>query len=310
MIASVVGMIGLLLAVHFFGYGKEQLGAQSWIRVAGVNIQPSEFAKIIILIYFSSVFAKKYENGTLQNIRESVGPPIIILLIVVGLVMSETDMGTSFIIVVGALSVIAASGINHKGAFKLLSIVTVSAVAVGSIVLFFLWDTVMTGSRKGRILSYLNPFDYASGSGFQIVNGYIAIGSGGVTGNGLGDSVQKMGYLPEPHTDVIMAVISEELGIFGGIIVIGGLGFIVIRALTLAIKAKDPQARMLATGIGSVIGIQTFVNLGGLMGIIPLTGVPLPFISYGGTSVILMSIAVGILMNVSMFIKYEKKKTT
>lgn len=310
MIASVVGMIGLLLAVHFFGYGKEQLGAQSWIRVAGVNVQPSEFAKIIILIYFSSVFAKKYENGTLQNIRESVGPPIIILLIVVGLVMSETDMGTSFIIVVGALSVIAASGINHKGAFKLLSIVTVSAVAVGSIVLFFLWDTVMTGSRKGRILSYLNPFDYASGSGFQIVNGYIAIGSGGVTGNGLGDSVQKMGYLPEPHTDVIMAVISEELGIFGGIIVIGGLGFIVIRALTLAIKAKDPQARMLATGIGSVIGIQTFVNLGGLMGIIPLTGVPLPFISYGGTSVILMSIAVGILMNVSMFIKYEKKKTT
>lgn len=310
MIASVVGMIGLLLAVHFFGYGKEQLGAQSWIRVKGVNIQPSEFAKIIILIYFSSVFAKKYENGTLQNIRESVGPPIIILLIVVGLVMSETDMGTSFIIVVGALSVIAASGINHKGAFKLLSIVTVSAVAVGSIVLFFLWDTVMTGSRKGRILSYLNPFDYASGSGFQIVNGYIAIGSGGVTGNGLGDSVQKMGYLPEPHTDVIMAVISEELGIFGGIIVIGGLGFIVIRALTLAIKAKDPQARMLATGIGSVIGIQTFVNLGGLMGIIPLTGVPLPFISYGGTSVILMSIAVGILMNVSMFIKYEKKKTT
>src|SRR5699024_9092469 len=198
MIASVVGMIGLLLAVHFFGYGKEQLGAQSWIQVAGVNIQPSEFAKIIILIYFSSVFAKKYENGTLQNIRESVGPPIIILLIVVGLVMSETDMGTSFIIVVGALSVIAASGINHKGAFKLLSIVTVSAVAVGSIVLFFLWDTVMTGSRKGRILSYLNPFDYASGSGFQIVNGYIAIGSGGVTGNGLGDSVQKMGYLPEP----------------------------------------------------------------------------------------------------------------
>src|SRR5699024_2698335 len=186
----------------------------------------------------------------------------------------------------------------------------VSAVAVGSIVLFFLWDTVMTGSRKGRILSYLNPFDYASGSGFQIVNGYIAIGSGGVTGNGLGDSVQKMGYLPEPHTDVIMAVISEELGIFGGIIVIGGLGFIVIRALTLAIKAKDPQARMLATGIGSVIGIQTFVNLGGLMGVIPLTGVPLPFISYGGTSVILMSIAVGILMNVSMFIKYEKKKTT
>lgn len=117
-----------------------------------------------------------------------------------------------------------------------------------------------------------------------------------------------MGYLPEPHTDVIMAVISEELGIFGSLIVIGGLGFIVLRALSIALKAKDPQARMLAAGIGSVIGIQTFVNLGGLTGLIPLTGVPLPFISYGGTSVILMTIAVGILMNVSMFVKYERKK--
>lgn len=310
MIAAVVGMIGLLVSVHLFGYGREELGAQSWIRVGGINIQPSEFAKIIILIYFSSVFAKKYENGTIQNIQESVVPPIIILLVVVGLVMSETDMGTSLIIVIGALSVIAASGINHKGALKLLSIVAVSAIAVGSIVLYFLWDSIITGSRKGRILSYLNPFEYASGSGFQVINGYIAIGSGGVTGSGLGNSVQKMGYLPEPHTDAIMAIISEELGIFGGIIVIGGLGFIVIRALFIAITTSDPQARMLATGIGSVIGIQTFVNLGGLMGVIPLTGVPLPFISYGGTSVILTSVAVGILMNISMFNKYEKKKTT
>jgi len=166
----------------------------------------------------------------------------------------------------------------------------------------------MTPSREGRLLAYLNPFDYLQGSGYQIANGYIAIGSGGVKGNGLGNSIQKMGYLPEPHTDVIMAVISEELGILGSIIVIGGLGFIVLRALSIALKAKDPHARMLAAGIGSMIGIQTFVNLGGLTGLIPLTGVPLPFISYGGTSVILMSIAVGILMNVSILVKYERGK--
>ncbi len=170
------------------------------------------------------------------------------------------------------------------------------------------WESIMTSSRKGRFLAYLNPFDYITGSGYQIANGYIAIGSGGVKGLGLGNSIQKMGYLPEPHTDVIMAVISEELGIVGAIIVIGGLGFIVLRALLLALKAKDPHARMLAAGVGSMIGIQTFVNLGGLTGLIPLTGVPLPFISFGGTSVILTSIAVGILMNVSMFVKYEKTK--
>ena len=166
----------------------------------------------------------------------------------------------------------------------------------------------MTDRRKGRIEAFLNPFDYLQGSGFQIANGYIAMGSGGVKGLGLGNSIQKMGYLPEPHTDVIMAVIAEELGLLGAIIVVGGLGFIVMRALTIALKAKDPQARMLAAGIGSMIGIQTFVNLGGLTGIIPLTGVPLPFISYGGTSVILLSIAIGILMNVSMFVKYENNK--
>ncbi len=125
----------------------------------------------------------------------------------------------------------------------------------------------------GRLLSFLNPFDYEQGSGYQIANGYIAIGAGGVKGLGLGNSVQKMGYLPEPHTDVIMAVISEELGLLGTlIIVIGGLGFIVLRAFFVALRSKDPHARMLAAGIGSVIGVQTFVNLGGLTGLDPADG--------------------------------------
>ncbi|MDS9470456.1 FtsW/RodA/SpoVE family cell cycle protein [Sporosarcina pasteurii] len=307
MIVSVIGMLLLLGLVHVFGYGREQLGAQSWINLAGINLQPSELAKIIILVYFASVFAKKDERGTIDSINQSIMPPIGILVIVIGSVMLETDMGTSLIIIVGAFSVIAASGINKNTFLKLSGIISVGLLLV-SLLLYFKWDNIMTDSRKGRILSYLNPFDYIQGSGFQIANGYIAIGSGGVKGHGLGNSIQKMGYLPEPHTDVIMAIISEELGILGVAVVIGGLGFIVLRALIIALKAKDPHARMLAAGIGSMIGVQTFVNLGGLTGIIPLTGVPLPFISYGGTSVILMSIAVGILMNVSMFVKYENKK--
>lgn len=306
MIASVIGMFILLLSVHLFGYAS-QLGAQRTIRLLGVSIQPSEFAKIIIIIYFSSVFAKKYESGTINNLNESIWPPVSILVVAVGSVMLETDIGTSFIIVVGAFSVIIASGIDKKPFLKLSGIIG-AGMSVILLFVFFQWDTIMTENRQGRILSFLNPFDYMQGSGMQVVNGYIAIGAGGVQGQGLGNSIQKMGYLPEPHTDVIMAVISEELGILGGIIVIGGLGFIVMRAFQIALRTKDPQARMLAAGIGSVIGIQTFVNLGGLMGLVPLTGVPLPFISFGGTSVILMSIAVGILMNVSMFVKYERKK--
>lgn len=307
MIASVIGMLVLLISVHFFGYGKEQVGAQRYMNIGGVNLQPSEFAKIIMIIYFSSVFAKKYEKGTINNLNESIGPPVAILVVAIGSIMLETDIGTSLIIIVGAFSVIAASGINRKSFMKLSGIIAIG-MSFLAIILFFTWDKIMTQNRQGRILSFLNPFDYIQSSGMQVANGYIAIGSGGVTGLGLGNSIQKMGYLPEPHTDVIMAIISEELGIFGAIIVIGGLGFIVLRALSIALKAKDPQARMLAAGLGSIIGIQTFVNLGGLTGLIPLTGVPLPFISYGGTSVILMSIAVGILMNVSMFVKYERKK--
>lgn len=311
MIISVIGMLVLLFSVHVLGNGN-QLGAQRSINllIAGKNfgnIQPSEFAKLILVIYFASIFAKKSDSGTLDNINQSIGPPIIVLVLAVGSVMFETDIGTSFIIVVSAFSVLAASGISRNTFLKLSGFITTGLLFL-SLILYLNWETIMTGSRRGRLLSYLNPFDYAQGSGFQVANGYIAIGSGGVTGHGLGNSIQKMGYLPEPHTDVIMAVISEELGILGSIIVIGGLGFIVLRALAIALKAQDPHARMLAAGIGSMIGIQTFVNLGGLTGLIPLTGVPLPFISYGGTSVILMSIAVGILMNVSMFVKYEKNK--
>ena len=306
MVFSIVSMFILLGLVHLIGYGDD-VGARSWISLGFGSIQPSEVAKLIIIIYFSSVFAKKYEAGTIDNLNQSIAPPIGILVLVVGSVMLETDIGTSLIIVMIALSVMAASGIKAKTFLKLSGLITLVLMCVAPI-MYFNWDTIMTPSRQGRFLAYLNPFEYLQGSGYQIANGYIAIGSGGVKGNGLGNSIQKMGYLPEPHTDVIMAVISEELGIFGTIIVIGGLGFIVLRALSIALKAKDPHARMLAAGVGSMIAIQTFVNIGGLTGLIPLTGVPLPLISYGGTSVILMSIGIGILMNVSMFVKLENNK--
>lgn len=311
MIFSVVVMLSLLLLVHFIGYG-ENVGARSWIAIklgsfTLGSIQPSEVAKLIIIIYFASFFAKKNKSATLDSLNKSIGPPITILVLVIGSVMLETDIGTSFIIIAIALSVMAASGIKAKTFMKLSGLIATFLLVLTPFMYFF-WDTIMTPSRQGRFLAFLNPFDYLQGSGYQIANGYIAIGSGGVKGAGLGNSVQKMGYLPEPHTDVIMAVISEELGILGAIIVLGGLGFIVLRALTIALKAKDPQARMLAAGVGSMIAIQTFVNIGGLTGLIPLTGVPLPLISYGGTSVILMSIAIGILMNVSMFVKLENNK--
>ncbi|MCZ8532916.1 FtsW/RodA/SpoVE family cell cycle protein [Psychrobacillus psychrodurans] len=298
-------MFTLLFLVHIIGVGGES-GSQSWIDL-GFNIQPSEIAKLVIVLYFAGIFAKKSENGTLDKLNESVGPPLIVLFFVFVSIMMETDVGNTMIISFVAISVIAASGIKFKSFSKIIGLIGIVIVA-GLFAIYMLKDALLTDRRRGRLEAFFNPFDYEQGFGYQIVNGYIAIGSGGLTGLGLGNSNQKYGYLPEPHTDFIMAIIAEELGLIGVLIVLCGLFFIVFKAISIALSTKDSQARMIAAGIGSIIGFQTFINLGGMLGIIPLTGVPLPFISYGGTSIIILSAALGILMNVSMFVKHEKNR--
>ncbi|MDI2589511.1 FtsW/RodA/SpoVE family cell cycle protein [Psychrobacillus sp. NEAU-3TGS] len=299
-------MFTLLILVHFIGTGGAS-GSQSWIHLGFGNIQPSEIAKVVIVLYFAGIFTKKYENGTLNKLNESVGPPLIVLFFVFVLIMMETDVGNTMIISFVAISVIAASGIKFKSFSKLVGLIGI-VITMGLLAIYFMKDTLITPRRLGRLEAFINPFDYELDYGFQIVNGYIAIGSGGLKGLGLGNSNQKFGYLPEPHTDFIMAIIAEELGLIGVLIVLCGLFFIVLKGIMIALSTRDPQARMIAAGISSIIGFQTFVNLGGMLGIIPLTGVTLPFISFGGTSIIILSAAIGILMNVSMFVKHEKTK--
>jgi cell division protein FtsW len=301
----VVIFLGLVL-VHFIGYAAG--GARSWIDLGFVNIQPSEVAKVGIIFYLSGVFANKYKNGNINKLNESVAPPVIILTLVLLSVFFEPDLGSMMIIGAVGLSVMAASGIQFKFFARLAAIVVAASAIFILPIMIFASDMIFTEKRLGRLDAFFNPFSDELGFGLQIVNGYLAIGSGGLSGLGLGQSIQKLGYLPEPHTDFIMSVIAEELGIFGVLFVLGGLAFIVLRGLSIAMTTKDPLARMLATGVSSMIGIQAFVNLGGMTGLIPLTGVTLPFISYGGTSVILLSLAMGVLMNVSMFHKFEKSK--
>ncbi|MTD30363.1 FtsW/RodA/SpoVE family cell cycle protein [Planomicrobium sp. YIM 101495] len=304
---TVLGVIftGLIL-VHFFGYDAN--GAKSWIYLGFASIQPSEIAKVGLIFYLAGVFSNKYRKGTINKLNESVGPPVIVIAGVLALVFFEPDLGSMMIIGAVGLSVIAASGINFKSFLKLATIVIAAVSAFIVPVMIFASDLIFTEKRLGRIQSFFNPFEDELGFGMQIVNGYLAIGSGGLSGLGLGQSVQKLGYIPEPHTDFIMSIIAEELGVLGVLFAIGGLAFIVLRGLGIAMTTQDPLARMLAAGIASMIGIQSFVNLGGMTGIIPLTGVTLPFISYGGTSVILLSLAMGVLLNVSMFHKINKTK--
>ncbi|MEK9197644.1 FtsW/RodA/SpoVE family cell cycle protein [Ureibacillus sp. 179-F W5.1 NHS] len=309
-----VALLGIMLVLLFwvwnFGVGAEQSGSQSWIDLGIMNFQPSEFAKLFIILYFAGAFYRK----SLKNSMENLGPnniiyPILVWLLVIFCVANETDLGAVMIISGIAIAVVAASGIQFKKFMKFFAVLGGFGSALIGLILLVKGEEILTQNRVGRIKAFLNPFEYETGSSYQVINGYIAIGSGGLEGVGLGQSIQKLGYLPEPQTDFIMAIIAEELGILGVIIVLGGLGFIVLRALTIALKTKDPLARMIAAGIGSWIAVQTFINLGGLSGLIPLTGVTLPFISYGGTSILLLSFAMGILVNISMYVKLEKRRS-
>ncbi|MCM3386628.1 FtsW/RodA/SpoVE family cell cycle protein [Ureibacillus chungkukjangi] len=289
--------------------GIDAGGAKSWINPFGLmNFQPSEFAKLFIILYFAGAFYRKSLNNPMENLEpNNIVYPILVWLIIIMFVGTETDLGAVLILSGIAVAVVAASGIQFKKFIKFFTVIIGFGSALIGLIILVKGNAILTDNRMGRIKSFLNPFEYEDGSSYQVINGYIAIGSGGLEGVGLGQSVQKLGYLPEPQTDFIMAIIAEELGILGVIIVLGGLGFIIFRALTIALKTKDPLARMIAAGIGSWIAVQSFVNLGGLSGLIPLTGVTLPFISYGGTSILLLSFAMGILVNVSMYVKLEKK---
>lgn len=298
----VFSSIFVLLILDVFGHTANN--AQSWLMIAGKSIQPSEFIKLGVIIYLSAIYAKKQKY--IDNFNAGVLPPLFFLVIVCALIFFQPDFGTALIISLIAATIILSSGMSLKSLMKLGGILLIAVLLVVPFI-FFMKDQIFTENRMGRLYSFMEPFKYEENEGYQLVNSYIAIGSGGVSGSGLGNSIQKYGYLPEPHTDFIMAVISEELGAKGVLFVLGCLSFIILRGFRIAVKCRDPFGSLLAIGISSMIGIQSFINLGGVTGLIPITGVTLPFVSYGGSSILILAISMGVLVNVSMFTNYENK---
>lgn len=298
LIALVSG--SLLLLMFLSVHGHVAGGAQSWITLGPLTIEPSEFVKLCVIIYLSAIYAKKQEY--INEFNKGVVPPLVYLALVCILIASQPDFGTVELILFFSVAIIVSSGISLKNFFKLAGLGVIAAIPL----IIFFHNKIFTTNRMGRFSVLSDPFATAQTSGYHLVNSFIAMGNGGINGLGLGNSIQKLGYLPEPHTDFIMAVIAEELGIWGVGFVILTLAFIVLRGLTIATHCKDPFGSLLATGISSMIGIQAVVNLAGVSGLLPLAGVPLPFVSYGGSSIIQLAIASGILVNVSMFINYEK----
>jgi cell division protein FtsW len=284
-----------------FIIGHASNNAQSWIAIGGFNIQPGEFVKIGVIIYLAAIFSKK--QTYIDEFGTAVLPPLIFTIIIFSLVFFQPDLGTAVLIALIAVIMTLSSGMNIKNVIKLLGL------GGGAIALLIpIAGKILSDEQLSRFGAAYNPFADPLDSGMQLINSYIAIAAGGVTGLGLGNSVQKTGFLPESHTDFIMAIISEELGIFGVTFVILSLCFIVLKGFLLARKCDDPFGSLLAIGISGMIGVQACVNLGALTGLLPVTGVPLPFVSYGGSSLLALMASTGILVNISMFCNYRKQK--
>ena len=257
-----------------------------------LGIQPAEFIKLGVIIYLAGVFSNK--QSYIERFVPAFGPPLTFIIIIFLLVYNQPDLGTGLLILATSGMIIFCSGIRPKHLSRLI------LVAVVGVMLLY---PFLSDEQLGRIEAAYNPFheEIADSNGYQLINSYIAIAAGGVTGEGLGKSIQKFGYLPEPHTDFIMAVISEELGIFGVGFVLFMLLLMIWKGFTVAMKANDPFGSLIAIGISGMIGIQSIVNLGALTGLLPITGVPLPFVSYGGSSLVILMISMGILNNIAMY---------
>ncbi|MGV3041605.1 FtsW/RodA/SpoVE family cell cycle protein [Staphylococcus rostri] len=302
-----LGMMGVILLLLFatLAFGSEINGSKSWINLGFMNLQASELLKIGIILYVPYIIDRK-KIQIQQNPMVIIGP-IIFVGAIISLVLLQKDVGQTLLIGSIFFCIIVYSGIGVKNLLKVIMYASLGLVLVLVFIIIFRVN-ILPAYLTARFSALENPFNYESGIGYHLANSLLAIGNGGLFGRGLGNSVMKLGYLPEPHTDFIFAIICEELGFVGALVVLVLIYSIVYRALSLASRTDSYFYKLVCVGIASYIGIQAFVNLGGISGLIPLTGVPLPFISFGGSSMMSLSIAMGLLLIIAKQIKYEEAR--
>lgn len=297
MIFSVFGLLVLTLLI-----GTEINGSTSWINLGFMNLQASEILKVVMILYLSFIIDKR--RNRLKQFKLALMMPLFLIGTCIGLVLLQNDTGQALLLCMIVLCIFAYSGIGIKAILKW------SGPILAGVVLLIVFSIVFKGGilsqhQADRFHVMENPFNYESGIGYHLANSLLAIGNGGLFGKGLGNGVMKLGYLPEPHTDFIFAVIAEELGLVGVLFIIGLLMFIVYKGFLYAGLTDSFFFKLVCVGISSYIGVQTFVNLGGISGAIPLTGVPLPFMTFGGSSMLSLSIAIGILLLTAKQIKID-----
>ena len=277
----------LLVMLLIPGLGHKVGGASRWLRWKGFSFQPSELAKFALAVYMAYSMAKKGIN--MKTFSRGLLPHILVAGAFMLFIFLQPDLGTALIIGSWVLLILFVGGVRF---LQLFSVIALSA----PVVLWLVWHV---DYRLKRWFTFLNPWEDPNGIGFQIIHSFLAFGSGGVFGVGLGNSKQKLFYLPEPHTDFVLPIAGEELGFLGVTAIIVLFGILIISGIKVALKARDLYSSYLALGLTSMIGLQVVVNMGVVMGLLPTKGLPLPLISSGGSSLVINLLSIGILLNIS-----------
>lgn len=279
----------LMILVLIPGIGVERFGARSWLDLKVMSFQPSEFAKLALLIYLASIFAKK--QTYISHFTRAVLPPLVVVGLFCGLTLVQRDLGTTTLLMLFTLIMMFTAGV------KLSQMLLMGLLGAGLFTVF----AVTQPYRLRRIISTWDPWSDPSDSGYQLIQSLYALGNGGVFGAGFDESIQKQFYLPFAHTDFIFAVIGEEWGFIGCLAVILLYLILVIRGIQISLKAPTSFGMLLGVGLSIMVGLQAMINMGVASGLLPVTGLTLPLISYGGSSLLLTLTSIGILLNISRY---------
>ncbi|OYT20674.1 MAG: putative lipid II flippase FtsW [Nitrospira sp. UW-LDO-01] len=281
------GMATLLVMVLIPSLGMTANGARRWLGAGPISIQPAEMLKLGVVIYLAAYLTRK--EGRIQDFQSGLLPALLVVGLLSGLVLMEPDLGTVVVlgVVTGSLLFVGGARLSH------LSILVLCAVPIG------LALVLSTDYRRQRLMAFLQPWNDASDTGFQITQSFLAFGSGGLFGVGLGEGKQKLFFLPEAHTDFVLALIGEELGFFGTGVIILLFVLFMIRGFQISTRARVPFGRYLGIGITTLIGVQALTNACVVTGLVPTKGLTLPFVSYGGSSLVVSLAGVGMLLSIS-----------
>jgi cell division protein FtsW len=286
-----LGGIGLLVAVLLPGIGLKVGGARRWIDFNYFLFQPAEFVKLAMILYLASWYDKRQHH--VHDLYYGFLPMLTIVIIVSGLIILEPDMGTMLVLITIAAVIFFLGGVRIR--------YLLGAAAAGALAI---WIAIKAAPyRASRIIAFFNPEHDSQGISYQINQALLAIGTGGLWGRGFGQSIQKQNFLPEPIGDSIFAVISEEMGFVRMVALLLGFLFLAYKGYRVAMNAPDTFGKLVAAGITSWIVMQALINIGGITAVLPLTGIPLPFISYGSTAMLMNLAGLGILLNISRFTK-------